>query len=148
LDSRLKIVEDDEAAGEYVRQRMLCYTRTKIPLNRDRLVEPVRLTLRDADNMIMGGLLAYINTCWRRCSIDILWIEEEFRNLGYGRALLEAIEELAKKRDCQLVTVNTASFLAPDFYRKCGYELCGTTDSYPVKGHKLYAFKKTLQVSS
>ncbi|MCC5468009.1 GNAT family N-acetyltransferase [Pelosinus sp. Bkl1] len=100
--------------------------------------------MKDADNQILGGIIAFISNYWGRCSIDILWIEEKYRNLGYGSQLLRTIEEIAIKKNCNIITLNTASFQAPKFYIKQGYELYGILRNFPTEEHSEYSFKKTL----
>jgi len=54
---------------------------------------------------------------------------------------MEAAESQAKARNCHAAYVDTFSFLALDFYRKCGYEVFGTLADFP-KGHTRYFLKK------
>ncbi len=139
----LMIVEGDEEAGAYIKLRLWQYSMSQVRYDRERVIESVYLMLKDPDKQIMGGLVAYIDTYWRSCHINILWIEEQYRNLGYGSQLLRKLEEIVQKRKCGLITLNTASFYAPEFYAKHEYELCGAINNYPP-GHSLYYFKKTI----
>lgn len=54
--------------------------------------------------------------------IDLLFVEESFRRLGLGQALLAAAAKDALKRDCEtlLVTAKPANAIADRFYRKIG----------------------------
>ncbi len=75
--------------------------------------------------------------------IDILWVEESFRNKNNGSRLLKMAENEAIKRGCKHVDLDTMSWQAKPFYEKQGYTLFATLDNYP-KGHSKYFLKKDL----
>jgi ribosomal protein S18 acetylase RimI-like enzyme len=102
---------------------------------------PLRIFLRDAQNRVVGGLLGSIYWGW--CSIDYLWVSEEYRGQGYGQTLLERAEEEARKHGCKNVNLDTMSFQAPDFYQKFGYRIFGQLDDFPA-GHTRYYLTKQL----
>lgn len=54
-------------------------------------------------------------TAW----VDELFVLEQFRQLGGGRALMNALEVWAVQRDCKLVSLATAGARA--FYERLGY---------------------------
>ena len=55
--------------------------------------------------------------------IDMLGVDEPYRKSGLGSALLEYIEDLARREGCTTASVDTFSFQAPDFYPLHGYEV-------------------------
>lgn len=48
--------------------------------------------------------------CWNCLYIDILWVKEEFRKDGYGSALLNEVEKIAKEKGCRLIHLDTFDF--------------------------------------
>jgi len=72
-----------------------------------------------------------------------MWLQEEFRGLGYGRKLLSLAEDEARKRGAEYAYLDTFSFQAPDFYKKLGDEVFGELGDFPV-GHQRYFLKKEL----
>ncbi|MHB8063888.1 MAG: GNAT family N-acetyltransferase [Ruminiclostridium sp.] len=70
-------------------------------------------------------------------------MDEKYRNLGFGKKLLSAAEEIAEQRGCKIILLDTFSFQAPDFYIKNGYDIYATLDNCP-EGHKKYYFKKVI----
>lgn len=59
-----------------------------------------------------------------------LWVDERFRNQGYGKALVDKAEEWAKQKGCNAITVFTLkNWPACAWYQKLGfiieYERCG-----------------------
>src|ERR1700737_896988 len=86
------------------------------------------LSLRD-DGAIVGGIVGEV---WMtRLFIQFFWIEERFRGNGHGTALIEKIEEEARRFGAVRSYLDTMSVQAPDFYRACGYEAFGAIDGYP-----------------
>ena len=63
--------------------------------------------------------------------IQLFWIEARFRGKGHGTALIEKIEQEARKFGAVRSYLDTMSFQAPGFYRARGYKRFGTLDGYP-----------------
>lgn len=98
--------------------------------------------LKDEAGEIRGGILG--GTYWNWLYIESLWIDESLRGQGYGKKLLEALEEKARQRGCGNAHLDTHDFQAVGFYQKNGYEICGQLDGLP-EGYNRYLMKKKLQ---
>lgn len=77
--------------------------------------------LVDEAGQVFGVLNAY--SAYLDVYVDDLWVDETQRGRGYGRQLLQAVEELARKMGCSNVNLVTNEFQAPGFYPRCGYEV-------------------------
>ena len=86
------------------------------------------ISLRDR-KAVVGGIVGEV---WSGVLfIQFFWIEERFRGKGHGTALIEKIEEDARRFGAVRSYLDTMSFQAPAFYRSCGYEAFGAIDGYP-----------------
>jgi GNAT superfamily N-acetyltransferase len=86
------------------------------------------VSLRD-DKEIVGGIVGEV---WASVLfIQFFWIEERFRGKGHGTALIEAIEQEARRFGAVRSYLDTMSVQAPDFYRARGYQAFGAIDGYP-----------------
>lgn len=103
--------------------------------------KPLNFFLRDENDVIVGGLLAA--TLWQWLHVDILWLEEKYRNQGIGRKLMLAAEQKAFERGCRFTFLDTWDFQAKEFYLKLGYEVFGELPDFPV-GHSRYFMKKNI----
>jgi GNAT superfamily N-acetyltransferase len=103
--------------------------------------EPLALSVRDTDGMLIGGLSGLFY--WNMLHIRLLWVDERYRRVGCGGALLSRAEEFAIKRGCEIVYLDTYSFQAPGFYRKRGYTALGTLSDAP-RGFDTTWFAKRL----
>lgn len=101
---------------------------------------PVNLILKE-DDRIIGGLVG--NIYWQCCHVDYLWVDESCREKKYGTMLMQKIEELARENNCLFIHLDTLSFQALGFYKKCGYSVFGELDGYP-DGIVRYFMKKPL----
>jgi GNAT superfamily N-acetyltransferase len=96
---------------------------------------------RDWSGTIVAGISGY--TWGGCCFVSHLWVAEEHRSQGLGRALLEAAEENAKDAGCVIALLSSHSFQAPDFYERLGYEEQASIKDHPV-GHMNVFFAKRI----
>ena len=97
------------------------------------------LSLRDGAGGILGGVSGV--TQWNWLFIKLLWVSEELRGQGFGRALMSSAEQEALARGCTNIYLDTFSFQARDFYERLGYEVFGQLTDFPP-GHTRYFLQK------
>jgi GNAT superfamily N-acetyltransferase len=97
--------------------------------------------VKNPDGQIVGGVIGA--TYWDWLYINLMWIQEDLRDQGYGKQLLGLAEEKARQRGAKHAYLDTFSFQAPDFYKKLGYEVFGELQNFP-QGHQRYFMKKQL----
>jgi GNAT superfamily N-acetyltransferase len=97
--------------------------------------------MRDKQNRVVGGAIGYTFGDWLH--VNLLWVDESFRNKGCGTKLLKMMENESVRNGCRHVDLDTLSFQARPFYEKQGYTLFATLDNYP-EGHRKHFLKKDL----
>ena len=80
---------------------------------------------------------------WDWLYIDLLWVKDELRGLGYGHRILTLVEQEARQLGAKNAFMDTFSFQAPDFYKQHGYQVFGELNDFPP-GHQRYFLKKQL----
>ena len=118
------------------------YNLSKVPFTQ----EPSFLSINRVIKGPNGDVLAGINSklyCWNCLYVDVLWVKEEFRKDGYGSALLNEVEKIAKEKGCKLIHLDTFDFQAKDFYLKHDYEVFGVLNDCPLE-HERYYMKKNI----
>ncbi|MFW9804297.1 MAG: GNAT family N-acetyltransferase [Candidatus Thorarchaeota archaeon] len=95
------------------------------------------LILKDEKGQVIGGILT--STLYWTQYLEVLWVDEKHRGLGYGRDLVIEAQRLAKEIGCISSHVYTFSWQAPEFYQAVGYDLLVTYDGYHsgIKEHVL-----------
>jgi GNAT superfamily N-acetyltransferase len=96
--------------------------------------------IRDSAQQIIAGLSGW--TWAGACEIKLLWVHADWRGHGYGQALLEAAEDEARARGCQVILIASYSFQAPGFYQKHGYQLAWQLDDFPPGHRYCYLVKR------
>ncbi|MFC3746503.1 GNAT family N-acetyltransferase [Paenibacillus sp. GCM10012306] len=132
--------ENNNEHQAYIENKMFEYNMLHFPDDLKGRCEVVNLFLKDADNQIYGGLVGEI--CWNWLEIEYLFVNEELRKSGYGKALMLEAESLAREKKCEFIKVDTLSFQALDFYKKLGFEVYGTLEN--AGSHTHYYLKKDL----
>lgn len=98
--------------------------------------------IRDNNNEVIGGIAgSYGSYGW--LWIDTLWLSEQVRGQGLGAKLLRSIEQEALNNGCDNAYLNSFSFSAVEFYKKCGYVVYGELEDFPV-GHSVCSLRKKL----
>ncbi len=92
---------------------------------------------------VFGGIQAFMGT--ESIYIDILWVEKNLQNQGYGTQLLNTAEREAIKNGCVFSAVDTFDFQSEEFYLKNGYERIGELKNYWL-GHSKLFLRKNLYV--
>jgi len=103
--------------------------------------KPLVGSIKDSSGRIIAGVTGH--TWGGTCQVTYLWVEESRRRLGLGRALLNAVEAEARRRNCTQVILLTHSFQAPGFYERLGYLHQATISNYPI-GHAQLLYVKRL----
>jgi len=101
--------------------------------------ESIYLFKRDENGDLIGGV--YGKFAWNWLYIDLLWVHPAHRDNGLGTQLMQEIEKKAHKMDIYSYHLSTASFQAPIFYQKLGYQICGEIKDLPP-GYTTYYLKK------
>jgi GNAT superfamily N-acetyltransferase len=93
------------------------------------------------DGELIGGLVGWV---WGGTSfVDLLWVAEEHRGTGLGSRFLSTFEAEVRGRGAVQVVLTTASFQAPAFYRRHGYEVIAEIPEHPT-GHTEFILRKRL----
>ena len=142
-----KIIPCVEGDDEFVTEKINNVTDSKIDFEDTIEDELVVFKVTDSDGNIIAGCNLLIN-CWRVADLDILWVEETYRRQGIGSALIRAAERAAREKGCRFMTLGTFDFQARPLYEKFGFEVCGTIEDCPAKGHTHYDMIKRLDAPS
>jgi GNAT superfamily N-acetyltransferase len=105
----------------------------------------INLVLKDADGNVLGGVIA--STIFRVMHLEVLWVAEAYRRLGYGSQLVLGAEQLGFKQGCNTSQTWTFSFQGPAFYPTIGYQPIGIYDGYP-HGITEHVFMKRLSADA
>lgn len=77
------------------------------------------LTLRDESDDVLGVLNGF--TAFSEVYIDDMWVDTAHRGKGYGRKLIEELENHFEGKGFNNINLVTSAFNAPEFYKKCGF---------------------------
>jgi GNAT superfamily N-acetyltransferase len=97
---------------------------------------PFSIYAKNSDNEIIGGA-----TIWEHSDalyIDILWVEENYREKGIGSQLIHEVFKQATVKNINKIFVDTYEFQAVDFYKKHGFFVIGRLEEYLLGYDRIY----------
>jgi len=101
-------------------------------------------SIHDSKGEVIAG---YCGHTWGgSCELTSVWVRENHRGQGLGRALLESAEAEAGRRGCRQLVLRTHSFQAPGFYEAQGYERRHVVEDVP-KGYSDFVYVKVLRAN-
>jgi len=106
----------------------------------------IKLVVKDREGELIGGLSAW--TTLNNLIFDHIWIEERYRGIGLGSALMQEMEGIARENGCIASQAYCFSFQAIGFFEKMRYRILGTSDGYPPPIKEYYLIKKYNQEQS
>jgi ribosomal protein S18 acetylase RimI-like enzyme len=101
---------------------------------------PIACFVRDK-GAVVGGVVGRIIR--KRLFVELLWVDEGYRNRGYGSALLAALEGAAQARGCSDALLETLSNPAVYLYQRAGYRLLAQVPDY-IPGFSKHVLLKPL----
>ena len=126
----------------FIDDGIMAYNKGKVTFTQEPPFIPVNRVIRNEEGEILAGVNSMIY-CWRVLAIDVLWVKEAYRKMGYGTRLLQELEKVAKEEKCSMIHLDTFDFQAKGFYEKNGFEVFGTLENCPP-GHARYYMKKEI----
>lgn len=77
------------------------------------------IILTDESGDAVGVVNAF--TAFSEVYVDDMWVHSSYRGKGYGRKLLQALEDHFEGKGFNNINLVTNAFNAPEFYKKCGF---------------------------
>ena len=137
MDYRIENLSKEEAA--YIGGKI----NEIVPHEVDADEEEFVLKVEDENGEIIGGCIAEAYEYhWSRVLLEELWVDERYRHQGLGSMIIREAERIAKEKDCRVVTLGTASYMARPFYEKHGYTVFTTLKK--ANGYISYSLVKYL----
>jgi GNAT superfamily N-acetyltransferase/NTP pyrophosphatase (non-canonical NTP hydrolase) len=77
------------------------------------------MILKTDTNDLVGVINAF--TAFSEVYVDDMWVHSSYRGKGYGRKLLQTLEDHFEGKGFNNINLVTNAFNAPGFYQKCGF---------------------------
>ncbi len=102
------------------------------------------LYLREENDQILGGILAWMRPGIHLLCIDTIWVTKSLRNHGFGKQLMQAAENEGLKNGCTHAQLETLPFQAEEFYKKLGYKRIGQIEKLYGEHDAIYLRKNLI----
>ena len=129
----------DEDDAEYIDDRLVEYNRSQVPAIHD--FEWIGRKILGDDNEPAAAGFAGVNF-WNIAFVEMLWVDEPYRDQGMGSRLLSDIEREARENGARIAMLDARDWNV-DFFKKLGYTVYCTLRDYPT-GYSRYRLQKRL----
>ena len=138
LSAQFEIRPGSEKDGEAIGRALREYNSAQA--HREHRYIPLNKKLLDADGNLVAAIFSGVGS-WNNLEIDMLWVDEDFRDQGIGSALLAEIEREAQEQGAYFSLAEGLFDWQDGFFRKNGYKTVGTLEDCP-RGHRIYVMEK------
>ena len=135
----MKILELNEAQMEGLEERLSAFDEQYITY---KMEGSIRLGIEE-DGKIVAGLDACV-TAFKILYVSTVFVEEAYRRKGYGKRLMEEMEDRAREMGVNLIRLDTFSWQGKEFYEALGYEVVGSYEN-PTDGYAEFFFIKRIE---
>ena len=130
---------DDKDAG-FIGDRLGEYNASRVPRTHEYV--PVSRKLLDGNGSMIAAIFSGVGTR-SQFEIDMIWVDEPYRNQGIGSGLLAEAELEAKGHGAYLAFTAVLYDWQADFFRKNGYTAAFSLEDCP-EGHCMFVMEKRL----
>lgn len=96
----------------------------------------------EEDGRVVAGLDACI-TAFKILYVSTVFVEEDCRRKGYGKRLMDEMEQRAKAMGVNTIRLDTFSWQGKEFYEALGYKIVGSYENED-DGYAEYFFLKRI----
>ena len=134
----MEIIELNEEQVEEIEEKLSDFDNDFIKF---KLEGNIQIGIKENDKLIAG--LDACMTAFKILYVSTVFVEEEYRRKGYGRKLMQEMENRAKKMGANIIRLDTFNWQGKDFYEAIGYEMVGSYEN-KLEGYSEHFFLKRL----
>lgn len=136
------ITSGNEVVAQSIEKKLLKDLRLELPQTENR-----HLVFAATDNKgeLLGGVTASTSYSW--LLIKTLWVHNDHRSMGIGRALMQKAESSGLNAGCHSAWLDTSNPDAKQFYSKLGYTVFGELQNKALQvptSHRRWFMKNVL----
>ena len=139
LPTRFEISPGNEDDAEFIIKGLDAYNTSQAARKHKKYI-PLEKKLLDADGNLIAAIFAGVGR-WNSFEIDMIWVDEPYRNQGIGSELLAETEREAKEYGAYFALAEGLLDWQTGFFKKNGYMTVGTLEDCP-KGHSMQVLEK------
>ena len=139
LPTRFEISPGNEDDAEFIIKGLDEYNTSQAARKHKKYI-PLEKKLLDADGNLIAAIFAGVGR-WNSFEIDMIWVDEPYRNKGIGSELLAETEREAKEYGAYFALAEGLLDWQTGFFKKKGYMTVGTLNDCP-KGHCMHVLEK------
>lgn len=138
LSAQFRILPGDDADGEAIDNKLGEYNASQVPCEQKYI--PFNKKIVDGEGNIIAAVFADVGS-WNEGDIDMIWVDESYRNRGIASALLAETERELKEHGAYVIFIDAYEW-QDGLFRKHGYSECCTLMDFPVEGRRTYVLEK------
>ena len=138
LSAQFRVLPGDDEDGKAIDKKLSEYNASQVPCEQKYI--PFNKKIVDGEGRIIAAVFADVGS-WNEGDIDMIWVDEPYRNRGIASALLAETERELKENGAYVIFIDAYEWQS-SLFRKHGYSECCTLVDFPVEGRRTYVLEK------
>lgn len=134
----MKIVDLTEEQVDYIEESLEDYDEKYISY---KLEGRIQIGIEDEGKLVAG--LDACMTAFKILYVSTVFVDENYRRKGYGKALILEMEKRAKELGANTIRLDTFNWQGKDFYEALNYKMVGSYNN-AEDGYSEYFFLKRI----
>lgn len=134
----MKIVDLTEEQVDYIEESLEDYDEKYISY---KLEGRIQIGIEDEGKLVAG--LDACMTAFKILYVSTVFVDENYRRKGYGKALILEMEKRAKDLGANTIRLDTFNWQGKDFYEALNYKMVGSYNN-AEDGYSEYFFLKRI----
>ena len=138
----MNLHESTAEERQLIDKKIVEFNKANVPFQQAEDFINLSYVLKDSFGLVIAGINATLY-CWNILYVDVLYVDDAHRGKGFGKQLLDDLENKARRLGGYMAHLDTFDWQAKEFYEGLGYSVCGILQNCPP-GHTRYYLKKLL----
>ena len=127
----MNLHESTAEERQLIDKKIVEFNKANVPFQQAEDFINLSYVLKDSFGLVIAGINATLY-CWNILYVDVLYVDDAHRGKGFGKQLLDDLENKARRLGGYMAHLDTFDWQAKEFYEGLGYSVFGILQNLSV----------------